>query len=140
MEQYKKPLPEIDEDTKSFWEAVKNHELLIQRCQICGKYPPTHHPIGAAGCPDHGDEQMEWVKASGKGKVFTFVVYHRPFHPAFVADLPYNVSVIELNEGPLIMSNVIGCANDDIKIGMPVEVVFEDITNEHALFKFKPAA
>lgn len=140
MENYTKPLPEIDEDTKPFWDGVKQHEFLIQRCAICGKFPPTHHPIGAAGCPDHGDTQMEWVKASGKGTVFTFVVFHRSFDPAFDKDVPYNVSVIELEEGPLIMSNVIGIANDDIKIGLPVEVLFEDITDHYTLIKFRPTA
>jgi len=140
MPEYQKPLPEIDEDSSPFWDAVKGHELLIQRCNICGQYPPTQHPIGAAGCPDHGDADMKWVKASGQGKVFTFVVFHRPFHPSFAGDLPYNISMIELEEGPLVMSNVIDIKCEDIRIGMPVEVVFEDITDEFALFKFKPVA
>jgi uncharacterized OB-fold protein len=140
MQEFQKPLPEIDEDTKPFWEAVKRHELPIQQCKICGKYPPSHHPIGSAGCPEHGDVNMDWVKASGKGKVFTFVVFQRAFHPAFQADIPYNVSVIELEEGPLIMSNVIDCNIEELKIEMPVEVIFEDVTEDTTIFKFRPAS
>jgi len=140
MQEYQKPLPIIDEDSKPFWEAAKRHELVLFRCQICGEYAPLQFPIGGAGCLEHGFAKMEWVKVNGKGAVFTFVVFHMSFNPAFKDDVPYNVAMIELEEGPLLMSNVIDCKIEDLKIGMPVEVVFEDVTEEEALPKFKPAA
>jgi uncharacterized protein len=140
MQEIKKPLPALNEDSTHFWEAVNRHEFLIQRCKICGGYPPTLSPFGGGGCPEHGDVQMEWVPASGKGTVFTFVVFHRPFHPAVQTEVPYNVAMIELAEGPLTMSNVVECSNEEIKIGMSVEVVFDDVTETDAVIKFKPAA
>jgi len=138
MQAVQKPLPEIDEESKPFWDAVKKRKLMIQRCKICGKYTPTHYPIGGAGCPEHGEVSMDWTEASGKGTLFTFVVFQRAFHPAVEDEVPYNVSVIELDEGPLVMSNVVECNNEDLKIGMSVETVYEDLTGEEAIFKFRP--
>jgi len=140
MQDVQKILPEIDEESRPFWEAVKKRKLMIQRCQLCGKYTPTHYPIGGAGCPEHGEVAMAWTEAGGKGKLFTFVVFHRAFHPAVEKEVPYNVSVIELDEGPLIMGNVAECTNEDLKIGMPVEVLYEDLTEEEAIYKFRPAS
>jgi uncharacterized OB-fold protein len=138
MQEYRKPLPILDEDAKPFWEAAKRHELVLLRCRICGEYAPVQFPIGGNGCLDHGFENMEWVKVSGKGTVFTFVVFHMSFNPAFKEDVPYGVAMIELEEGPLLLSNVVDCKPEDLKIGMPVEVIFEDVTEEETLPKFKP--
>jgi len=81
---------------------------------------------------------MEWVKVSGKGQVYTFVVYRRAYHPAWKGDVPYNVSWIKLNEGPLLVSNVVGCQNEELFVGMPVEVVFDDVNEAVSLPRFKP--
>jgi len=81
---------------------------------------------------------MAWVNASGKGKVFTFSIHYRAFHPGFDEDLPYVYAMIEMEEGPMISSNIIGCDPKEVKVGMPVEVVFEDITEEFTLPKFRP--
>ena len=80
------------------------------------------------------------MKLSGRGKVYSFTVFHHIYNKTFTSDIPYNVASVELEEGPRIMSNIIGCKLDDIKIDMPVEVYFEDITDEFALPKFKPRA
>jgi uncharacterized OB-fold protein len=74
-----------------------------------------------------------------RGTVFSFVIFHRPYHPGFKDNLPYNVSIIELDEGPRMFSNVIGCSNDDLHIGLPVKVVFDDVTDEVTLPKFELA-
>jgi len=71
--------------------------------------------------------------------VFTFGVVHQLYHPAWKNDIPYNVAWIKLDEGPVMLSNVVQCKNEDLYVGMPVEVVFDDITNEISLPKFKPA-
>jgi len=82
---------------------------------------------------------FEWVKTSGKGKIYSFVVYHVAFHPAFEQEIPYVVAIIQLSEGPRMESNIIGCKPEEVKIDMPVEVFFEDVTEEIAVPKFKPA-
>jgi len=137
MKEYLKPLPEVDADTQPFWDAARRHELVIRRCQNCGAYPSVHYPV--SGCPECGGMAMEWVKASGNGNVYTFAVFHMLYHPAFKEEIPYNTAVIELSEGPLMISNIVHCKNDDIRIGMPVNVVFEDISEEITLPKFRPA-
>ncbi len=135
-QEYAKPLPGIDEDNKPFWDYCKQHELRMQKCTNCGQlfYPPS------AMCPHCQNMKFEWAKLSGKGKVFSFIVVRRASHPGFAKDAPYVVAIIETDEGTRMTSNVIGCKPEDVKIGMPVEVVFEDATKDFALPKFKPAA
>lgn len=134
---WNKPLPSMDQDIEPFWKSLKNHEFKLFRCKICGAWywPPTC-------CINHDNEpffgNMEWVNASGKGKVFTFNIHYRAFHPGFNEDLPYVYAMIEMEEGPLIGSNIIGCDPMEVKVGMPVEIVFEDITEEFTLPKFRP--
>ena len=80
----------------------------------------------------------EWVKLSGRGTVFSWIVVHQSQHPAFNADTPYNVSIIELEEGPRLHSHIVDCPNEQIRIGMPVEVVFHRVNDEVTLPKFRP--
>jgi uncharacterized OB-fold protein len=81
---------------------------------------------------------MQWVKVSGKGYVYTFIVYHQVYHPGWKNDIPYNVTWVKLDEGALFTTNLVECKNEDICIGMPVEVVFDDVTEEITLPKFRP--
>ena len=131
---YTKPLPGMDEDTKPFWDFCKQHELRAQKCLYCGElfYPST------SMCPHCQSLRTEWVKLSGKGRVYSFIVVRRATHPGFAKEVPYTVAIIETEEGPRLTSNVIGCKPEDVRIDMPVEVVFEDITKEVSLPKFKP--
>jgi uncharacterized protein len=133
---YTKPLPGIDEDNKPFWDYCKKHELRMQKCLKCEKlfYPPN------AMCPHCMHMQSEWVKLSGKGKVFSFIIVRRASHPGFAKEGPYVVAIIETAEGQRLTSNVVGCKPEDVRIDMPVEVFFEDVTNEISLPKFKPVA
>jgi uncharacterized protein len=130
---YRKPLPYIHDETRSYWEGAKRHELLIRKCRACGKY----HFYPRDFCPSCFSFDVEWVKASGRGVIYSFTICHRPAQ-AFEEDIPYNLVLVELKEGVRMMSNVVGCANDDLRIGMSVEVVFDDITDEVTLPKFKP--
>jgi uncharacterized OB-fold protein len=132
--EYLKQLPLITLSDKPFWDAAKKHELVAYRCLNCGAYYPQ-----VTECPACRTPRMEWVKVSGKGEVFTFCIFHQLYHPAWKADLPYNVAWIKLQEGPLLMTNIIECRNEDIRIGMPVEVVFDDVTNEVTLPRFRPS-
>jgi hypothetical protein len=133
MPDVKKPLPAITTSDRAYWEGAKRHELMAYKCLNCGAY---YHP--SIYCVSCDAPSMEWVKVSGKGRVFTFGVYHQAYHPAWKEDIPYNVSWIKLDEGPLLLSNVVECKNEDISVGMPVEVVFVDVDEDVTLPKFRP--
>jgi uncharacterized OB-fold protein len=132
--EYKKPLPVPSELSAPFWEACRRHELVIQRCQNCKAFrcPP------AVLCPECLSEKVEWKKVSGRGKVFSFVVFRRVYHPAFETDLPYTVALVELEEGARLVSNIVGCPPEQVVCDMPVEVIFDDVTPEVTLPKFRP--
>jgi uncharacterized OB-fold protein len=83
-------------------------------------------------------DRVGWVKASGHGKVLSFTVVYRPVTQAFATDVPYVVALITLDEGPQLMSNVVGCPPEKVQIDMPVEVTFEDWTEEISVPKFRP--
>ena len=131
----RRPLPRIDEESRGFWEALARHELYFQRCRAChtARFPPR------AVCPACLSSATEWIRASGRGTVYTFTVTHQNPAPGFREALPYVLAIVELAEGPRIMTNIVGCAPDSVRIGMPVEVVFEDVTPEVTLAKFRPA-
>jgi uncharacterized OB-fold protein len=135
MQAQSKPVPVADMETKPFWDYCKKHELRVQKCLKCGKlyYPPS------SICPHCLGTESEWAKLSGKGQVYSFIIVQRRYHPAFAALIPYTVAIIETEEGIHLLSNVIECKPDAVKIGMPVQVVFDDITPEATLPKFKPA-
>ena len=131
-----KPLPQPTDASRPFWDACRKHELRIQRCLACGTlihYPKIH-------CPKDGSERFEWALMSGRGSVYSFVVAHRAFHESFKRDLPYVIAIIELEEGVRLMSNVIGVDPDAVRIGLPVEVTFEDASETIALPKFRARA
>jgi uncharacterized OB-fold protein len=130
---YEKPLPAVNSSDKEFWEAAHRHELRAYRCLNCGAYYSQ-----VSDCLACSNPRMAWVKVSGRGRVFTFCVFHQLYHPAWKADLPYNVAWIKLEEGPLLLSNLVGCQNSEICVDMPVEVVYDDITPDLSLPKFKP--
>ena len=90
-------------------------------------------------CPACGSLDYEWAKASGRGIVHTFTIVHRPTLPAFEDRIPYNVIAVRLDEGVFMVSNLVDCPPDEIRIGMPVEVEFEPLTDEITLPKFRPA-
>ena len=131
-----KPIPEVNPETKPFWDGCKAHELRFQKCLDCGhvRWPPS------MVCPECLAHQTEWITSGGKGVVYSYAVYHRAFHPAFKDDLPYVTAVVELEEGPHLVTNIIGCKTDAVRCDMPVEVSWEDITDEFSLPKFKPVS
>jgi uncharacterized OB-fold protein len=133
MSEYKKQLPDITPIDRPFWDAARRHELVAYRCLNCGTFYSQVTECVACDKP-----RMGWVRVSGKGEVYTFGIYHQLYHPAWKEEIPYNVSWIKLNEGPLLISNVVEYKNEDLHIGMPVEVVFDDVTEEVTLPKFKP--
>jgi len=131
---YKKPLPRIDEESRGFWEALQRHELYVQRCRSCS----TTRFYPRAVCTECMSSEVEWVRCSGRGTVYSFTVTHQNQAPGFREELPYVLAIVELAEGPRVMTNVVGCSPDAVTVGMAVEVVFEDVTAEVTLAKFRP--
>ncbi len=127
-------LPTITPVNRPFWEGCGRSQLLVQRCTQCGhlRYPAS------VACPQCLSPASEWQALSGKGSVFSFVVFHRAYHPAWEKKVPYNVALIELEEGPILLSNVIGIANDRLAIGQRVAVAFEPFGEGMAIPVFKP--
>jgi len=130
---YKKPLPRIDEESRGFWEALQRHELYVQRCRSCS----TTRFYPRAVCTVCMSSEVEWVRCSGRGTVYSFTVTHQNQSPGFREELPYVLAIVELAEGPRVMTNVVGCAAEAVKVGMAVEVVFEDVGPDVTLAKFR---
>ena len=134
MSEYLKPLPEIAEGTRPFWEGCKEGKLLLPRCRACGEifFFPNHF------CPACLSGKVNWIESSGKGSVHTFTIISRGPSGVFADDVPYVVAIIDLKEGPRMMSNIIEISPDQVQVGMPVEVVFEQATGDVTLPKFRP--
>lgn len=117
----RKPIPEPDSDSAPFWAGCRERRLLLQRCGGCGAfgYPPA--PLCAACASD----ESEWVEASGRGRVFSWIVVHHPVpKDVYAADVPYVVALVTLEEGPRMAANIVGCAPDAVRADMPVRVDF----------------
>lgn len=135
MSEYNKPLPEFRPETKPYWEATKNHKFKLPKSKTDNKfffYPRAVSPY------DDMSQDIEWVEASGRGKVWTYSIHNMGPTKAYKGDPPYVVALVELDEGVKMMTNIVDCDPQDVKIGMEVEVVFDDITEDVTLPKFKP--
>jgi uncharacterized OB-fold protein len=133
-EEYLKPIPEIQPWTEGFWKGTKQHKLLIQECQDCKAkifYPKKV-------CSECWSPNLGWIEANGKGKVYTFTVMLDMVEPKFWGDIPYVLAMVDLEEGIRMMTRVVNCEPEEVRIGMPVEVVFEDINDQCALPFFQP--
>lgn len=116
-----KPAPHATADSAAFWAACAEERLTVQRCGGCGA-AQFYHRNRCAAC---GSDKLTLEDASGAGTVFTYTVNHRAPTPAFAEDAPYVIALVDLDEGPRMMMNVIGCDPADVSIGMKVRVVFE---------------
>jgi uncharacterized protein len=132
---YLKPLPSIDEESRPWWEALKRHELYIQKCRACGalRYYPR------ALCPECLSSATEWLRVAGKGRVYTFTVTRQNQLTGFRESLPYVLAYVELEDGVKLLTNIVDCKPEEAQIGMAVEAVFDDVTGEVTLLKFRPA-
>ncbi|MBM4269779.1 MAG: Zn-ribbon domain-containing OB-fold protein [Deltaproteobacteria bacterium] len=129
-----KPLPRVDEESKGYWEACRRHELRIQKCLSCGTL--RHQP--RAVCTNCLSSDVEWLLCSGRGEVYTFTVTYQNQTPGFRESLPYVLAYVTLEEGVQMLTNVVDCPPDQVRIGLPVEVAFEDVTDEIAIPRFRP--
>jgi hypothetical protein len=132
---YEKPLPEFRPETKPFWEACKRHELVLPRSRTTNEF--FFYPRAVSPGEDMSQD-IEWVKASGRAKVWTYAIHHMGPTKAYQGEPPYVVALVETQEGVKMMTNIVGCDPNEVRIGMEVEVVFDDVTPEVTLPKFKP--
>ena len=119
----------------AWWEGCRNDELLVQKCSQCGAYQFYPRVI----CTSCMGSELEWAKATGNGTVLTYTIVRLPVSPAYAADVPYVIALIELDEGPKMMSVVEGCDPEEVVTGMPVEVIFDEWSEEITMPKFRPA-
>lgn len=132
---YKKPLPEITAESRPFWDGCRRHEFLVQRCGECGAL--QHYPRGV--CARCWGTNLEWQRSAGRGRVYTFTVTHRTQARGFKDETPYALAWVELEEGVQVLGNLVGCDPARIAVGMPVRVIFEDVTPDVSLPRFEPA-
>ena len=133
---YGRPLPEPNAVTAPFWDGARQHRLMLQRSRRTGRYvfyPRAVSPFGA------GDE-LEWVESSGKGTVYSFTVARRATAPQWAGEAPYVIAIVQLAEKVRMTTNIVGCPPEDVRIGMAVEAVYDDVTAEVTLVRFRPAA
>jgi len=131
-EEYGKPLPAISSLNRPFWDGLREGELRMQQCAACHKmwYPPS--PF----CPDCWGGEVIWTVVSGRATVNSWVRFHQAYWPAYADELPYNVAEVTLEEGPRLLTNLVGIAEEDIRIGLEVQVVFDPVTDDVTLAKF----
>lgn len=133
MSEYGKPVPRGDGLNGEFYQFCQQQELRFQRCQACQAW--RHMPREA--CPKCGSFDWTWERSSGKGKLYSWTVIHRALQPGFADDVPYAAAVVELDEGVRVVSHVVGVAPDALRIDMPLEVIFDKVTPEVTLPKFR---
>lgn len=129
-----RPRPAVNLDNAFWFEAAREHRLVVQRCLSC---TTLRHPPGPE-CPECQSFEWDTVEASGRGTLHSFVVAHHPRHPAF--DYPLLIAVVELEEGTRLITNLTGATADDLTIGMPLEVEWLDADPELTLPVFRPLA
>ncbi|MEW6264070.1 MAG: Zn-ribbon domain-containing OB-fold protein [Thermodesulfobacteriota bacterium] len=134
MGEYKKPLPLITALSKVFYDACRENKLLYQRCADCGEivfYPK-------ALCSNCLGRNLTWRESKGRGRIHTFTVTYDFAPPEFAGSTPYALAIVKMEEGFRLMSNIVDCDFDRIVCEMPVEVVFDPVTPEITLPKFRP--
>jgi uncharacterized protein len=129
-----RPAPGIEPESARYWSAAREGRLVIQRCEACGSYQlyPRDRCISCRG-------PVEWEEASGRGTVYSFTVIRQNYARPFRDQLPYVVALVDLEEGPRLMTNVVGCDIDDVSIGMAVRATFEEVSEEAGIALFAPA-
>ncbi|HEY1828412.1 MAG TPA: Zn-ribbon domain-containing OB-fold protein [Acidimicrobiales bacterium] len=128
-------LPTPEGDTIEFWEAAKNERLLIKHCTSCGKFSYYPRPF----CPHCWSEQVEWHEASGEGTLYTWSVIYNNDQPIFRDRVPYVAAIVDLAEGPRMVTNVIDCPFEELSIGMPLKVTYMPISDDYTIPVFVKA-
>jgi uncharacterized OB-fold protein len=131
-----KPIPEITEDLRPFFAAAREGRLVVQRCTGCGRRRFPARDI----CSECLGRQSEWIASAGRGRLVSFNVMHQVYHPGFAAEVPYAVALVELDDGARMLTNVVECPLDRLRVGLAVEVTFERRSPDVTLPQFRPRA
>ncbi len=129
-----KPIPDVTEQYRPFFEAARAGKLVLQRCDGCGeiRFPPRDLCSRCLG------RASRWIESSGRGTIYSFNVMHQVYHPGFAPEVPYPVVLVELEEGCRMLSNLVEHRPGELRIGLPVEVTFERLSDTVTLPKFRP--
>lgn len=128
-------LPTIEAESRPYWEAAAEGRLLLRSCRDCGEAHHYPRPF----CPSCWSESVEWTESSGRATLYTWSTVHVNGMPPFSDRLPYVAAVVDLEEGPRLMTTIVGCDPDALEIGMSLVVDFEDLTDEIRAPVFRPA-
>ena len=127
--------PPMTAETEPFWRGAAEGKFLLKRCDACQTV--IWYPRGL--CPECGSLETSWFEATGRGTIYTYTVVHKPMGP-WAPHVPYVTAYVELEEGPRVMSNIVGVDHSEVEVGMAVEVTFDDAGAGVALYRFQPAA
>lgn len=136
LREYSKPLPSLEGFSKDFYTFCKEGELRFQRCDDCGTWRHVPREL----CAECASWSWEWARSSGGGTIYSWTVVERALHPDFADSVPYAPTVVEMAEGVRVLSTIVDVAPADLEIGMEVEVVFDAITPEITLPRFRRVA
>lgn len=131
---YQKPVPAPSAVSAPFWGGLRQRELRLQKCEACSRFVLYPRSV----CPYCLSDKLSWVKASGRGKLYTYTVVRRAMNPAFQEDVPYLFAIVELEEGVRLTTNVVNCAPQEARVDMALKAFYHDITPEITLLKFEP--
>ena len=129
-------LPTTDRETQPFWDGLKEGKFLLRHCNACGRDHYYPRPF----CPSCWSDDVSWREASGRGSLYTYSVVHVNDLPPFGERVPYVAAIVELEEGPRVMTNLEGVPFDTLRCGMAVEVEFRAISDDVTIPVFRPAA
>lgn len=135
MMAHERELPQVEDETRPYWEAARQGRLLVKRCNACGVVHHYPRPF----CPSCWSEDVEWLDASGRGTLYTYSVVFRNDLAPFDQWGAYVPAIVELDEGPRLMTNIVGAEPADLAVGMPVVVEFRELSDEWAAPVFRPA-
>jgi uncharacterized OB-fold protein len=128
-------LPTIEPETQPFWDGAADEKLVVQRCEACGGWQFYPRPF----CKACWSEDVRWAEASGDGTLYTYSIVRRNDLPPFGDRVPYAAAIVELAEGPRMVSEVVDCPLDEVAIGMALRVTFRDLADGLKLPVFRPA-
>ncbi|MGZ6367563.1 MAG: Zn-ribbon domain-containing OB-fold protein [Ktedonobacteraceae bacterium] len=129
-----KPLPVVTEENRPFWEGCQQGKLLLQQCSECHHY--QFYP--RLYCMKCSSDALHWVEATGRGVIYSFTIIYQNKSPEFVHDTPYNVALVQLEEGPRLLSNIVDVDATELQVDLPVTVAFDRVTDTITLPRFRP--
>jgi uncharacterized OB-fold protein len=128
-----KPLPSVLPIERPYWDHARSHRLALQRCSDCGVFRFPASPV----CADCDSDRFAWTQTTGRGALLSWVVFHKSYFTSFNDDIPYNVALVQLDDGPVICANIVGTDNDRLVKGMRLKALFDDVNDEFSILRFE---